>query len=91
MVIIYIITFLLGSGLGLYLCKNLCELMGGNIHAYSKFGEGSTFIFSFTNALTPVMAEEENNILLTTANYGNVEEGGLNINSPINHNLHEVS
>lgn len=36
-----------GSGLGLSICKSLSELMGGNIWAYSKYGEGSEFHFTF--------------------------------------------
>ncbi|MBQ9632000.1 MAG: response regulator, partial [Lachnospiraceae bacterium] len=32
-----------GSGLGLYICKNLIELMGGTISCWSKVGEGTEF------------------------------------------------
>ena len=35
-----------GSGLGLSICKNLCELMGGNISVASTYQEGSTFTFT---------------------------------------------
>lgn len=35
-----------GSGLGLSICKKLCELMGGDIRAHSVVGEGSNFSFS---------------------------------------------
>lgn len=34
-----------GNGLGLALCRKLCNVIGGKIYAESVFGEGSTFFF----------------------------------------------
>ena len=36
-----------GSGIGLYIVKNLVEINGGVIHVNSKLGEGSNFIMAF--------------------------------------------
>ena len=35
-----------GSGLGLTICKNIVEIMGGEIRIYSKEGEGSEVVFT---------------------------------------------
>ena len=35
-----------GTGLGLYLCRRLLKLLGGEIHAESEFGKGSRFTFT---------------------------------------------
>ena len=35
-----------GTGLGLYICKKLLELLGGKIWATSRWGLGSTFCFN---------------------------------------------
>jgi two-component system, sensor histidine kinase and response regulator len=35
-----------GAGLGLYLCQNLANLLGGKLYFHSEFGAGSTFILA---------------------------------------------
>jgi len=50
-----------GTGLGLSICKNLVELQGGTIEAYSsKQGGGTTFRFSipYKICIAKIMAEE---------------------------------
>ncbi|TAH37564.1 MAG: response regulator [Alphaproteobacteria bacterium] len=55
-----------GSGLGLTICKKLTEMMGGDIVANSRFGEGSTFSLTipFTIASNAPGAKETSGFIL---------------------------
>jgi signal transduction histidine kinase len=48
-----------GTGLGLYITKQIVELMGGEMTVSSEFGKGSTFSFSLA------IAEKEKSIIET--------------------------
>lgn len=39
-----------GNGLGLYICKQLVEALGGTIAMQSAFGEGTTFTYTLPQA-----------------------------------------
>ncbi len=54
-----------GTGLGLLICKRLVEIMGGEIQAVSKTGQGSTFSFTVT---TQIAKEQPSNMLQDTIN-----------------------
>lgn len=47
-----------GTGLGLVICKRLCELMGGDISVESKQGVGTEFTFTLlVSAVSPVRGD----------------------------------
>lgn len=49
-----------GSGLGLCICGQLVEMMGGNIRVQSQPGKGSCFIFTITLERSPVEVTNTN-------------------------------
>jgi signal transduction histidine kinase len=40
-----------GTGLGLVVCKQLCDLMNGDLFVESEPGKGSTFVFKANLAI----------------------------------------
>jgi len=38
-----------GVGLGLWICKHICQQVGDGIYLYSRYGSGSTFTFTVAN------------------------------------------
>ena len=45
-----------GSGLGLSICKSICEAHGGGIAAESEFGQGSTFRVTLPSVRNPTLS-----------------------------------
>src|SRR5579862_2049221 len=60
-----------GSGLGLYICRKLTELQGGQIAVQSRHGEGSTFSFYIETKMaqppTPVSREMQDPMAVAAA------------------------
>ncbi|MEI5640139.1 MULTISPECIES: ATP-binding protein [unclassified Pseudoalteromonas] len=60
-----------GTGLGLTIAKQLTALLGGDLHAFSKEGAGSTFTFhvrlSEAKAITPFDKASESSLFILTS------------------------
>lgn len=63
-----------GSGLGLFICKKLVEMLGGQISVDSTRGKGTSFIFSLPFSVTdkPIRTSETKPISKRSFSAGNV-------------------
>ena len=52
-----------GSGLGLYICRNIIEAHGGRIWAESVLGQGSTFIVAFPLSQSHSVSQSDDRVL----------------------------
>ncbi len=69
-----------GTGLGLTLCKKLCNMMGGDIHVKSLLGEGSEFYFNVKMKRIPDAVSPYNFI-----NYNDFNAIYFTLNTNVNH------
>lgn len=56
-----------GTGIGLSLCKELAELLGGQVWAVSQLGKGSIFYFKFPKSIVPELPPESIQLANQTA------------------------
>ena len=54
------IQFYAGTGLGLYLCKKLSNLLGGDVFVKSVYGKGTVFTFNIHLTDDPEISSREN-------------------------------
>jgi signal transduction histidine kinase/DNA-binding response OmpR family regulator len=76
-----------GTGLGLAISKNIVEIMGGEIHAKSELGKGSTFSFTFPAKRG---VEKVQGLLASQVNLGNVRVMIIDDDSDVLETIKEI-
>ncbi len=54
-----------GTGLGLYICKNICEMLGGSIRCESRLGKGAKFFVTLPFKLGKKIDKNQGKLELT--------------------------
>lgn len=61
-----------GSGLGLSICRHLCDAMQGHLWLESEVGEGSTFFFTFYAPVPTIFDSAESPLMISDHSYTNL-------------------
>jgi signal transduction histidine kinase/DNA-binding NarL/FixJ family response regulator len=69
----------LGAGLGLWVTKQICKTMGGDIKAHSKEGEGSTFVVAIKCQNVYIKVPQSMNRKLSSVIFTSKPKSKLNI------------
>jgi len=68
-----------GSGLGLVICKNLIEIMGGEIHLESKVNVGSKFFFTLPFEIITADITQKDRAITKSESYDDINLQGISL------------